>query len=194
MLDRIVPRSDAVDAGWWWSEELAARRARGFVRNLARLRDACRERGIVFIVATQQFRSTLIPTEKLHGMTYDQELAFVREQVAAGTIGPNQLPISEKAFDLRLKADDEMAPRTVAMLYPPRVMLVHAQAMAELRAWAARENVPLADVIQALDGDRDLMVNWVHLTGAANAIVARELARVIREQLAARPATAGGGE
>jgi lysophospholipase L1-like esterase len=192
MLDRIVPRSNAVDADWWWSEEQGARRARGFVHNLVRLRDLCREHGIVFIVATQQFRSTLIPTEQLHGMTYDQELAFVREQVAAGKIGPHQMPISEKAFDLRLKADDELAPRMVAMLYPPRVMLVHAQAMAELRAWAARDDVPLADVIHALDGDRDLMVNWVHLTAAANAIVARELAGVIREQLAARPAPAGG--
>jgi hypothetical protein len=104
------------------------------------------------------------------------------------------MPISEKAFDMRLKAEDETAPRTVAMLYPPRVMLVHAHAMAELRAWAARESVPLADVIRALDGDRDLMVNWVHLTGAANAIVARELARVIREQLAVHSATAGGNE
>lgn len=191
MLDRIVPRTNAVDVEWWWSDELAERRARAFVHNLARLRDLCRENGIVFVVATQQFRSTLIPTEKLHGMTYEQETAFVREQVAQGRIGPHMLPVSEKTFDLRLKADDEMAPRTVAMLYPPRVMLVHTRAMDELRAWAARDGVPLADVIRALDGDRDLMVNWVHLTGQANAIVARELARVIREQLAARSAASG---
>lgn len=191
MLDRIVPRTNAVDVEWWWSDELAERRARAFVHNLARLRDLCREHGIVFVAATQQFRSTLIPTEKLHGMTYEQEVAFVREQVAQGRIGPHMLPVSEKTFDLRLKSDDEMAPRTVAMLYPPRVMLVHTRAMDELRAWAARDGVPVADVIRALDGDRDLMVNWVHLTGQANAIVARELARVIREQLAARSATAG---
>ena len=188
MLDRIVPRSGAVDVDWWWSDEHAERRSRAFVHNLARLRDLCRENGIVFVVATQQFRSTLIPTEKLHGMTYDQELEYVRTQVAEGRIGPHMLPVSETTFDLRLKADDEMAPRTVAMLYPPRAMLVHARAMAELRDWAAREDVPLADVIRALDGDRDLMVNWVHLTGQANAIVARELARVIRAQLATRAA------
>lgn len=186
MLDRIVPRSDAVDVEWWWSDELAARRARAFVQNLARLRDLCRERGIVFIAATQQFRSTLIPTEKLHGVTYDQEVAYVREQLAQGKIGPHMLPVSEKTFDLRLKADDEMASRTVVMLYPPRAMLVHARAMAELRDWAAREGVPLVDTIGALDGDRDLMVNWVHLRFEANAIIARELAREIRTQLARR--------
>lgn len=193
MLDRMVPRTTAVDTEWWWSDELAQRRAQGFVRNLARLRDICREHGILFIVATQQFRSTLIPTTELHGMSYAQELAYVREQIAAGRIGPNQMPIAEKAFDMRLKAIDDTAPRTVAMLYPPRVMLMHARAMDELRAWAARENVPLADVIHALDGDRDLMVNWVHLTGPANAIVARELATVIRAQLAARETPARGG-
>ena len=135
--------------------------------------------------------STLIPTAELHGITYEQEVAFVREQRTQGKIGPHMLPVSATTFDLRLKADDEMAPRTVAMLYPPRVMLVHTRAMAELRDWAAREDVPLADVIHALDGDRDLMVNWVHLTGPANAIVARELARVIREQLAPRTVAAG---
>ena len=116
---------------------------------------------------------------------------FVREQRAQGKIGPHMLPVSATTFDLRLKADDEMAPRTVAMLYPPRVMLVHTRAMADLRDWASRENVPLADVIHALDGDRDLMVNWVHLTGQANVIVARELARVIREQLTLRTAVPG---
>ena len=191
MLDRIVPRTNAVDVDWWWSDELAERRARGFVHNVARLRDICRENGILFVAATQQFRSTLIPTAELHGITYEQEVAFVREQRTQGKIGPHMLPVSATTFDLRLKADDEMAPRTVAMLYPPRVMLVHTRAMAELRDWAAREDVPLADVIHALDGDRDLMVNWVHLTGSANAIVARELARVIREQLAPRTAVSG---
>ena len=191
MLDRIVPRSNAVDVDWWWSDELAERRARGFVHNVARLRDICRENGILFVAATQQFRSTLIPTTELHGMTYEQEVEFVREQRAQGKIGPHMLPVSATTFDLRLKADDEMAPRTVAMLYPPRVMLVHTRAMADLRDWASRENVPLADVIHALDGDRDLMVNWVHLTGQANVIVARELARVIREQLTLRTAVPG---
>lgn len=191
MLDRIVPRSNAVDVDWWWSDELAERRARAFVHNVARLRDICREHGILFVAATQQFRSTLIPTTELHGMTYDQEVEFVREQRAQGKIGPHMLPVSATTFDLRLKADDEMAPRLVAMLYPPRVMLVHTRAMADLRDWASRENVPLADVIHALDGDRDLMVNWVHLTGQANVIVARELARVIREQLTLRTAVPG---
>jgi hypothetical protein len=37
------------------------------------------------------------------------------------------------------------------------------------------------------------MVNWVHLTGPANAIVARELATVIRAQLAARETPAREG-
>jgi hypothetical protein len=56
--------------------------------------------------------------------------------------------------------------------------------MDDLRAWASREQVPLVDVIRELDGNRDLMVNWVHLRGEANAIIARALAREIRTQLA----------
>ncbi len=37
------------------------------------------------------------------------------------------------------------------------------------------------------DGDRDLMVSWVHLRGAANAIVARAFARELRARLARHP-------
>src|SRR5437762_11475793 len=48
----------------------------------------------------------------------------------------------------------------------------------ELRAWAATQpDVGFVDTIHELDGDRDLMVSWVHLRGAANAIVARAFAR-----------------
>jgi lysophospholipase L1-like esterase len=184
LLDRIVPHTDAVDSEWWWSDELARRRSRAFLANLGRLRDQCRKRGIVFIVATQQFRSTLIPTEELHGVTYEQELQMVRDKVARGEIGPNMLPVSKVAFDSRVKAVDDLALRTVAMFYPPRAMLMHARLMDDLRAWASREQVPLVDVIRELDGNRDLMVNWVHLRGEANAIIARALAREIRTQLA----------
>jgi len=42
-------------------------------------------------------------------------------------------------------------------------------------------------LIHELDGDRDLMVSWVHLRGAANAIVARAFASELRARLARHP-------
>jgi len=58
----------------------------------------------------------------------------------------------------------------------------------DLRAWAATQpDVGFVDTIHELDGDRDLMVSWVHLRGAANAIVARAFARELRAWLARHP-------
>ena len=64
--------------------------------------------------------------------------------------------------------------------------------MADLRAWAATHPDVgfvdmIHDMIHELDGDRDLMVSWVHLRGAANAIVARAFARELRARLARHP-------
>ena len=60
--------------------------------------------------------------------------------------------------------------------------------MADLRTWAATHpDVGFVDMIHELDGDRDLMVSWVHLRGAANAIVARAFARELRAWLARHP-------
>ncbi|MEW6270143.1 MAG: SGNH/GDSL hydrolase family protein [Thermodesulfobacteriota bacterium] len=182
-LDRVFPSTDATDAAWWWSDEQAERRSRGFIANLEKLRAECRERGIALVVATQQFRSTLIPEEEQRGVTYRQEVELVRDKLRRGEIGPHALEVPEKTFELRTKAVDDTGMRTIAMLHPPRAMLVHTRLMDELRAWARAHDVPLVDVIAELDQRRDLMVNWVHLKPEANRIVASALAREIRPLL-----------
>jgi lysophospholipase L1-like esterase len=189
LLDRIVPSTDAADTDWWWSDELAERRSRAFIANLDRLAAECRRRGIRLIVCTQQFKSTLIPPEQLRGLTYDQEVEQVRAKVARGELGPHAVPVSRLAFGTRLHGDDALNIRTLAVGYPPRALLVHTRLMAALRAWVPGAGVGFVDVIHELDAHRDLIVNWVHLRGEANAIIARALAREIRAELA-REATA----
>jgi lysophospholipase L1-like esterase len=194
LLDRLVPSTDAADVDWWWSNELAERRTRAFIANLDRLAAECRRRGIRLVVCTQQFKSTLIPTAELRGLTYEEEVRRVRDKVERGEIGPSALPASRLAFATRLQGSDDLAIRSFAVMYPPRALLVHAKLMAALRAWAPGAGVGFVDVIHELDAQRDLLVNWVHLRGEANGIIARALAREIRAGLAraAAPRPTGG--
>jgi hypothetical protein len=63
-------------------------------------------------------------------------------------------------------------------------MLVHAHLMEALPDWAARNHVGFVDALVGLDRQRQLLVTWVHLRAAGNAIIAKALAREIRAQLA----------
>jgi len=183
VVDRFLPRSAATDVAWWWSDELAQRRSHAFLGNLDRLTALCRARGIHLIVATQQFRSTLIPSERSHGLTYDEEVALLREMVARGDIGPGKTQVGDKVLEFRIKGADPMPVRLLAGLDPPRAMLIHVVLMNDLRAWAPHAGVGFVDVIHELDGNRDLLINWVHLRPEANAIIARALARSILTEL-----------
>lgn len=186
LLERLVPSLGVADPEWWWSEDLAERRKTAFIANLDRLAEECRRRGIRLIVATQQLKSDIVPRETLHGVSYDQEVALLREQVARGVIGPGAAAkVPADALDVRLAGTADAADiRTVNMFGVPRVLLVHARLMAAERRWAAETGVPLVDTIRVLDGDRDLLVNWVHLRPEANAKIARALAAAIRTELA----------
>lgn len=184
LIDRFVPRSEAADVGWWWSDELAERNSKRFLANLGTIATECKRRGIRFVVATQQFQSLLIPPEQRHGLTYDQEVAIVREKVARGEIGPQASTFTDLAFQQRMIGADQFSARSFATIDPPRVMLTHARLMNDLRAWAPREGVALVDTIHELDGDRDLLVNWVHLRPEANRKIARALAGAILTELA----------
>lgn len=184
LLDRIVPSTDAADADWWWSGELAERRTHAFIANLERLAAECRRRNIRVVVCTQQMKSTLIPPEELKGLTYDQEVERVRQMVADNRVGPHALPVSRLAFGTRLQGEDALNIRKLAASYPPRALLVHTRLMAALRTWVPGADVGFVDVIHELDARRDLLVNWVHLRGEANGIIAQALAREIRSELA----------
>jgi hypothetical protein len=96
--------------------------------------------------------------------------------------------VNDLVFKLRTKAQEEEGARVAAMWAPARVLLIHSRLMSDLRDWAPRSGVGFVDAIDALDARRDLMVNWVHLTAAANAIVARALAEEIRAELGGRAA------
>lgn len=65
--------------------------------------------------------------------------------------------------------------------------LRHSRLMRELEIWAASQDVPLVDVISALDGDRDVLVSWVHLSPRGNQMVAAAFAQEILAGRLARP-------
>lgn len=208
LYDSLVPRAGAqeIDVAWWWSDELAARRSVHFNGNLRRLVEECRARGIGVVLATQQFQSTLIPAAERRGVSYEAELAMVRDRVARGEIGPGAPGLSaagryrkasDLVFEVRAKGGEPGVVREFQAFEPPRAMLMHARLMADLRAWApsAGSDVGFVDVVHELDGGRDHLVNWVHLDGQANAVIARALAREIAPRLGIggnRVAAAGG--
>ncbi len=188
------PGADELDVEWWWSDELAKRRSDHFVGNLKRLADECAKRGIALVVATQQFQSTLLSDEERRATTYDAEVEIVRRKVAAGEMGPSSRSVrvggkpgevTDLVLDLRKAGQDPMAARHLAGFDPPRAMLVHARLMDDLRTWAGSpgSGVTLVDTIRALDPHRDWMVNWVHLEGRANAVIAEALADAITPML-----------
>jgi lysophospholipase L1-like esterase len=134
--------------------------SRRFLGNLERIRDECRQRGILFVVGNQQMKSNLIPREQLKGMTYQEEA----ERVQAMFTESGELKGAARDF------------------------IIHRSLMADLAEWAAANGVPLADVIHALDQDRETLTTKVHINAAGNRIVAGEFARVIRAQLETRQA------
>jgi hypothetical protein len=119
-----------------------------FIGNLDRLVAICRESGIELVVATQQALSRLVPREEVRGLTYAGEVERVKARLALrGGLRPSELKF-----------------------------LVHDLLMKDLRGWAVRERVPLVDVIEALDAERDVLVTHVHLSPRGNRLIAELLA------------------
>lgn len=187
-IDSIVPVSESMDSDWWWSDDLAKLRSRKFLANLDRLAAACRSHGATLVVATQQLKSSLVPDDQIRGVTYDDEVALVRQKLARNELEAGRGEVSGLVFKLRTNAQQEEGARVAAMWAPARVLLMHSRLMEDLRGWAARNDIALVDVIHELDQRRDLMVNWVHLKAEANAIVARAFAQAIRVRLGESPA------
>jgi len=71
--------------GWTYSKKDYEKHVVGkkelFLRNVSAIHDLCKEKGIVFIVMTQQARSMLIRDVK--GLTYEAEAELVRNQLDA---------------------------------------------------------------------------------------------------------------
>ncbi len=129
-------------------------KSENYLENISAIRDECRRRGIAFIVATQQAKSYLVDRDQMKGLTYEQECGLIRED------------LKQNGYIKRYEVD----------------LLTHERMMADLREWAAANQVPLVDVIAALDERRDCLVSWVHLNAEGNRIVARAFERGILEQ------------
>jgi lysophospholipase L1-like esterase len=128
-------------------------KSENFVGNLSTIREQCRQRGIIFIVATQQSKSFLVDREHIRGVTYDEERTLVLRDLAAN------------GHVTHLELD----------------FLTHAAMMDALRQWARANQVPLVDVITAMDTRRDCLVSWVHLNAEGNRIVAHAFEDLVFE-------------
>jgi hypothetical protein len=124
-----------------------------FLANLEEIRRECEQRGIVFVVASQQACSLTVPRPEMRGMTYARE-----QELVAG----------------RLQADGKVTP-------PEVWFLTHGDLMAAEREWVEEHRVPFADGIAALNLRRDHLYSWVHLAPQGNALLAGAVAPVVVE-------------
>lgn len=135
-------------------QQHGAGKSEHFLSYVAKIHAVCLKHGARFIVATQQINSSgYRPTENTakSKLTYEGEYSLVRDKMARGAT----------------------VSRYEANLY------VHHEMMADLRAWAAENEVPLADVITRLDHRRDVLLSWLHLSPEGNRMVADVLADTI---------------
>ncbi len=148
-VDGLVLPKGRVD---FTEERLAAHmegRSGRLLANLTRMRDACRERGVLFIATSQQSQSLIVPDHRdLRGISFDEELEMVRRKLSE----EGSLTMREAHF------------------------VAHHRMMRDLESWALDEGGPYADVIEALDERRDCLVSWVHLSPEGNRMVAEALA------------------
>jgi lysophospholipase L1-like esterase len=126
-----------------------------FIGNLQRLADVCRENGIRFIVASQSATSREHYREQLKTLTYSAEQTALSEKLAAGG----------------------------GLVAREAYILIHGELMDAEREWAIANKVPRADVIAAMDGNRQNLLTWVHLNAAGNQLVASVLSKTILNEL-----------
>lgn len=128
---------------------------------------------------TQQMQSLAEGSQNTKGTTYEDEVRVAQERIARREIGGGRLgsTILHPVEHLLSQFD------------PVRVLLIHARMMRDLRAWATRSDVGFVDIIAALDHDRDLLVNWVHVKAEGNHKIAEALAPEVLRQVDIRRST-----
>ena len=126
-----------------------------FIGNVSAIRDGCQKNGILFIAMTQQVQSHILTDIK--GVTYQAEVAMAREKLE----------------------------RTNAITHEEKALLTHALLTQALKDWAHSQNVPLLDVIELLDHDRDVLLSHVHLSPKGNRMIADALSDEILRDLRA---------
>ena len=174
LLNYVLGLGASAD-GYGWSDELAERRSQAFLRNIRLLSEECRKRGIRLIVTTQQMQPVMVGSQA-KGTTYQDDVRLVKEKLARGEV-------SHIHFDSPFL---NPVGHLLSQFDPARVLLIHARMMSDLAAWAATSDVGFVDLIAALDHDRDLLVNWVHLKAEGNRKIAEALAPEVLRQVAIR--------
>lgn len=125
-----------------------------YLATLDDIRAVLLDNDIEFILANQQAKSESIVREELKGISYQGEARMIRE---------------------RLERDGEIGSFEASFL-------MHVRLMASFETWAAANDIPFANIIEATDRDRDILLSWVHLSQKGNALVARRFADVILER------------
>lgn len=137
-----------------------ARIAPPWLARLDAIADACAAHGVPLLVASQQAKSFAVEPERMRGVPYAREVEIVSAKLAdEGRVGLKEL-----------------------------VFLMQAALMRDLERWAAHRGageVIYVDGIGALDGDRDGLLSWVHLSAHANRVLAEALAEPIFERACA---------
>lgn len=160
--EALRPRVESFDATAVHGH-LDGRGAR-FVENVRRIRDACVERDIPFVVVSQASKSYLVPADEIRGVSWAEEERMVRDKLAAeGSVSRTEL-----------------------------YFLAHVEIMRSLSAWAETDRVPFVDGVGTLDARRDVLVSWVHLSPEGNRLLAGAIAEAVLGILCP-PSVAGSG-
>jgi lysophospholipase L1-like esterase len=115
-----------------------------YLSNIAKIHQECIDHDIVLIIANQQAKSEAIPRESLKAVTYRQEIEMVKQKLKR----ENKISAKEKFF------------------------LMHGTLMEKLERFAAENNIAYVDVIKALDGNRDMLLSYIHISAKGNKIIA----------------------
>jgi len=122
-----------------------------FLSNVSQIYEESKKRGIVFILGNQQAKSLLIKTEDIKGLTYQEELEWVKR-----------------------KLDDQGFINNTELWF-----LSHSKLMADLKLWGSANDIPFVDIIEATNRDRDILLSFVHLSPRENCLVAQAFAKEI---------------
>jgi lysophospholipase L1-like esterase len=123
-----------------------------FISNVEQMKTLLDRNDISFVPVLQQCSAAYHEEpEILRGLTYSEEVARIERLLAEG----------KRITHIKM------------------IMLQHAEIMHQYRSWLEAENVAFVDFIATLDGERDLMTSWVHLSSKANQLLARDLSRHI---------------
>ena len=144
-------RYPAADAKFRVFQGEADEKRKRFIDSLDSIYKECHRRGIVFIAMTQQAKSLHVERDKIQGVSYEDEIAQLHAELANGG----------GVYDLE------------------KSLLIHNDLMAAERLWAKSNDVPLVDVIEAMNANRQYLIDWMHLSAQGNLVVAATLSEKI---------------